>query len=834
MSFRKIVTFCFLIVFFILSFAPSVLAEEDKTSEEIAVSLVIDTSGSMAETDPTNLRKMAADIFVDLLSPEDYLGIVSFSTDVTELVPMQQIGDSHNKQAIKGTLAPIINANGNTNYQLALQTAERQLDSFTEKDIRKVIIFLTDGVPEPDYAKREDQAYMSDYMNSLWQTTAQIGLKNYPVYALGFGTVDPSTLQRIATDTRGEAKFLGNSSEIAINFFEVLRTLKNRQTFLNEAIDVAGEISLPFQIDSYTSQVTMVVTNDTPGIEVSANTTSGQDAADKVVVQKNENYTIVTLNQDDRELAGDWQLLVRGTGKVQLFGDKDLFLKSWVVEPKANMQHPINEPIAISVAVTGELDPQMSVEVQVSKNGTADTDSVTLTLQDGYYIGAYENVDQTGEYILDTRIKDGETVVTNNLTTIKVQELPVLMSEVNLQNEIFKVSESQKITGYLELSGNLVDGSQGVSINSFNLVADYSDGRQEIHSLMDNQDEASGDELGGDGIYTMLLPFDSEGEVTASLSVQGTYDGLNFTVEKEIGQYKVVSAGEITGTVLAKNLTGKPGGRVSVPIKLENHSGRSETVHLSTESDLGLTEEKIITLEPNETVNEAVTISIFKETPLSKQDLEIMLTAEDQLTSVESSVKSTISVISGSAMLIRNVQTFIVKSWYVVVLIILLPLFILAVGKLLYMQKVKRALRIPRYLQYKTLDSAYDSDKQQEIVLPNTVGKIVIAFGQEDPTADLVLTESKYSYLLTVNVLERHTNRKWLEGYRTLSKSYLPVRIEVSTTPPGIFKLNGEVFTNKEIFDRDIFESGGYHFTYKAEKALIQEDKAKNLLEGKL
>ena len=39
-------------------------------------------------------------------------------------------------------------------------------------------------------------------------------------------------------------------------------------------------------------------------------------------------------------------------------------------------------------------------------------------------------------------------------------------------------------------------------------------------------------------------------------------------------------------------------------------------------------------------------------------------------------------------------------------------------------------------------------------MLPNRVAKIVIAFGKEDPTADLVLTESKYSYQLMVNVLE--------------------------------------------------------------------------------
>ena len=265
--------------------------------------------------------------------------------------------------------------------------------------------------------------------------------------------------------------------------------------------------------------------------------------------------------------------------------------------------------------------------------------------------------------------------------------------------------------------------------------------------------------MGGDGIYTLLLPFNTEGDVTASLIVQGTYDGLNFTVEKEIGQYKVVSAGEVTGTVVEKNLTGRPG-KLIIPIKLENQSSRSETVHLSMDSDLGLTEEKVITLEPKETVDETVTISVFKETPLSKQDVEIMLTAEDPLTNVESKVKSTISVISGTAMLIRNIQSFIMNNWYVLVLIILLPLLILAVGKMLYMQKVKRALRIPRYLQYKALDS----EQQQEIVLPNIVGKIVIAFGKEDPTADLVLTESKYSYQLMVNVLNAIRNESGWKG----------------------------------------------------------------------
>ena len=345
MKIKRGVVIGILLAFIGLGKFSAVSAEETGTSEKIAVSLVIDTSGSMAETDPTNLRKTAADIFVDLLSPEDYVGIVSFSTDVTELAPMQQVGDAANKQNIKASLAPIVNANGNTNYQLALQKAEQQLDSYAGEDVRKVIIFLTDGVPEPDYALREDTAFMTAYMESLWQTTAQIGLKNYAVYALGFGSADPSALQRIASDTRGEAKFLGNSSEIAVNFFEILRTLKNRQGFWNETVNVTGETVLPFQVDGYDSQVTMALAYDTTGMDAWIRSIDDLDSTGKVSIQKNENYTIITMNQSDKELAGDWELILNGNGNAQLFGDKDLSLKSWLMEPKANTQQPMGEPM---------------------------------------------------------------------------------------------------------------------------------------------------------------------------------------------------------------------------------------------------------------------------------------------------------------------------------------------------------------------------------------------------------------------------------------------------------------------------------------------------------
>ena len=421
---------------------------------------------------------------------------------------------------------------------------------------------------------------------------------------------------------------------------------------------VTGETVLPFQVDNYTSQVTMVVANDTTGTNVTVRSANGADTTGKVVVQKNENYSIVTMNQADKELNGEWELVINGTGNVQLFGDKDLSLKSWLVEPKANTQLPLHEPIALSVAVTGELNEDMSVEVVVSKNGASETETIPLTLEAGNYVGTYDHVDQAGTYTLDTRIKDGETIVTNSLTTVSVQQLPVLASEAAIQDAIFKVSENQAVTGYLQM-----DGTQDITINSFNLVENFADGRQEIYPMRDGEPENSGDAVAGDGVYTMVLPFDEEGDFFATLVVQGSYQGGNFTLEKELGTYQVVSSGEIEGSLVETNLAGKPGGEVTVPLRLENHSGRSETVHVTMASEGASSEEKIITLKPNETVDAPLTVNLSEDALLEKQDFTVNVAAEDPLTIVKADIKGTVTVVSGTALIHLQSSEFLGRKW---------------------------------------------------------------------------------------------------------------------------------------------------------------------------
>ena len=820
----------FLSIFIVWIILPGYATAVTTASEQIAVSLIIDTSGSMAETDPNHLRKTAADIFVDMLSPEDHVGIVSFATEATDLVPMQQVGDTANKQTIKNTLASITEVNGNTNYRAALEKAEEQLGSIADPAVRKVILFLTDGVPEPDYALREDVAFMTAYMDSVWQTTARLGLKNIAVYPIGFGTVDTSVLQRIATDTRGEAKFLGSAGDIASNFFEVLRTLKNRQGFWNESIALSGESVIPFQVDGYASQVTMAVTYDTAGTDVFIRPVSSDKSSDRISIQKNEQYSILTMNQTDKELAGDWELVITGTGNAQLFGDKDLTLKSWMSSPQANTQVPIDEPIDLVVEVTGELSEEMGVQVVVSKNGGSDLETIPLSLEDGQYVGTYDNVDQAGSYVLETQIISGDTVITSSSVSVSVQQLAVLKSNQKFKDDIFKIGENQKVTGHLELDDQPLDGSQGIVLNSMNVVATYSDGRQEIIPMQDGGPESGADETAGDGYYTADLPLAEEGDYEFSLIAQGTTPEGNFTLQIDIGDYQVVPVGVVSGKVTDEELYTKPGSSVTVQIQLRNDSERSENVLLSVESDNVSADEQSITLKPGAELTTEMELLVDNRVPLGTQQISINMQVEDPLTQVKSSIDSEVQLLSGSAFNQKKMQNFLMRNGLLVAAILSIPLIGIIVGRLIYALKLKQALRISRILTYSKTN---DSESHQEWVLPKKVDTQVIAFGGADKTA-LSLEGAKIPYRMIVKVETSPARFKCWEGYRALSKAYIPVHIKIETTPPGIFKLDGEVHTSKEIFDQDVFESGGYRFIYKAEKAVAEENKARNVLEGKM
>lgn len=217
----------------------------DLNSENLAISLVIDSSGSMYSTDPNRLRGHVAEVFIDYLNPEDYLGIITFNSQVDLIIPMGQLSNSSTRDYYKETLNKNIDGDpmANTNYEAALREANNQLENLDQVNVRKIIIFLTDGQPDPDPINISNNSEsMDNYMKELWNTVDKIASNNYPIYSIAFSDdIDVDVLNRIASESNGDVRIFQDSNDLDLNLTQIL---KSRDLIVQELLEPAARTDL--------------------------------------------------------------------------------------------------------------------------------------------------------------------------------------------------------------------------------------------------------------------------------------------------------------------------------------------------------------------------------------------------------------------------------------------------------------------------------------------------------------------------------------------------------------------------------------------------------------
>ncbi len=164
------------------------------------VVLSIDSSGSMIDSDPNNLRKTAAKSFADAFLPGDKGAVVDFDGYATVLIHLTQ-----DKDGIKAAIDKI-DSDGGTDIGEAVSASINELISeHATVGNSKAIILLTDGY--------------GDYDESLTQTAAANNIK---IYTIGLGDyVDESLLKSIASGTGGKYYKLSDSSQLIDAFSRI-------------------------------------------------------------------------------------------------------------------------------------------------------------------------------------------------------------------------------------------------------------------------------------------------------------------------------------------------------------------------------------------------------------------------------------------------------------------------------------------------------------------------------------------------------------------------------------------------------------------------------------
>lgn len=176
------------------------------------LALVIDKSGSMAESDKMTRVKESLRTFVGKLRPDDIVSIVVFDTEAHVLCPASRIGDGYGLQRAIDNIQP----NGSTNLHGGLILGYREALKNFRKDATNRVILLTDGIANVGTVEPSKIAAESSEFNGqgLDLSTIGVGLN-----------LNNDLLRTLATSGRGLYHFVSDYQDIEKVFNKEVQSL---------------------------------------------------------------------------------------------------------------------------------------------------------------------------------------------------------------------------------------------------------------------------------------------------------------------------------------------------------------------------------------------------------------------------------------------------------------------------------------------------------------------------------------------------------------------------------------------------------------------------------
>lgn len=264
--------------------------------------LVIDTSGSMRDKfqgeTKLDAAKRAARDFIHVLSPQDRVGIVRFSSTAELLLDLTN--ETRRAEQIIDKLVPM----GTTAMGDGLWLAIDRLQSIGRPDTLKVILLLTDGVHN---AGKHTPVEAAERARQL----------NIPIYAIGYGEkgdIDEATLRDIASITNGEYYYAPSSDKlrelyVSLSKFPLGYDIKETSMGTLRAgevkaleLEVKDSIKYFSAILSYTGSKLSLEIIDPEGREIPT------DSGNTIYSEVGNHISFTVYNPGE----GVWKILVRG------------------------------------------------------------------------------------------------------------------------------------------------------------------------------------------------------------------------------------------------------------------------------------------------------------------------------------------------------------------------------------------------------------------------------------------------------------------------------------------------------------------------------------------
>jgi len=278
--------------------ATQIAAQSAPRTEGVDAVLVIDSSGSMKETDPRRLRVPAAKMFISLLNAKDRVGLISFSDNGYPVLHLTPADKQHQTQLF-AAVEKISSKGAYTNLHAALASGHDLLKREGDSQRRRMVVLMSDGKMDTGNFD-QDQALLEKIRKETIDALIKDGIE---VYTIAFTEASDMPLMReVAERTAALSRLASNDRELHEVFSQIFESAKQP--------DMLPMDDGAFMVDSAIEEVTVVASKATPEVEVKLEMPDGRmieavNAGKAVRWFKSEQFDMITV---DKPPAGQWHL----------------------------------------------------------------------------------------------------------------------------------------------------------------------------------------------------------------------------------------------------------------------------------------------------------------------------------------------------------------------------------------------------------------------------------------------------------------------------------------------------------------------------------------------
>lgn len=334
--------------------------------------LIMDSSGSMKKTDPANLRKAAARLFISLLRDNDRTGLVSFSDEAQQLLDLTETGDKQKQKGLIKSLERVTSTGKYTNIYDGIQKGYEMLKPSANKE--RLLILMSDGQMDLGDKAREE-ALTKELQTALLPELKKAGIK---IYTIAFTeSSDRALLEDLALKTDGFFKMAQTDKDLHTVFASMFERIKSP-----DALPIKDNA---FQVDKEIQEFTLLITKKTAKIRIAIKDPSGKEhkaGRPRSDIQwfEAKAFDMVTVKNP---LSGQWSLKFSSEEGNKVFIITDLKLLSSFNKTTVTQGKPVKLEAWLTKGNEQLKAKEVLERVKISVNmKTPDGKDTALALQD--------------------------------------------------------------------------------------------------------------------------------------------------------------------------------------------------------------------------------------------------------------------------------------------------------------------------------------------------------------------------------------------------------------------------------------------------------------------